>query len=659
MASSILKTLQDIEAGRQNCVTNARAAGLTASDDLSVNGLGDLFLYKNNNEDVHPVPDIPEPDMWERPSDWPDTKAILDAAEDIVDNSITYYPVAILLFNDISDSVILRSSDLRLATTNQGYLTSDGSWYKGAINYSVTHTWDTTKDFPCSDGYNTRYVIIYSDTTYCSNNNFAPGYYSNGVSGSGNINFPCIEIIISDKIHNENGSLSTSFGSNNSSYVTPFLLNVEIYAHFGSMNSNGSTFFGCCNLRRVIIKNIKSTSSNILNGNNKIEYLSLDNLESTSQVIAGSCYNLRTINIPNLSRVTLSGNTLIQTCYNLRELSIPKLTTSSALLVSACYNLQEISLPMLEDISSGILSDCPNIIDIDLPNLELANRSSGGALFSNCNSLRHISLPKLKQANNTIIVNDCRGIEILSLPSLESNSGNYIASNCLSLKYINAPNLTNTKGVYYCYSLMSLNIPNNISSDAITFVRSVALKEIDLSNSDISSLPSSAFSYCNELTQLNLPSTLESIGNTAFIYCNNITQLNLPNVESIGSSVFQYCANLAEISFPKLVSINFNSFEGCSNLTSITLPSTLTTITGSFTKNNNIRELNLPEDWNVSGLNIEYLTLYKESLLDILDKLADVTEEEGTYTLKLGTNNSSRLTAAELQVATDKGWTIS
>ena len=44
----------------------------------------------------------------------------------------------------------------------------------------------------------------------------------------------------------------------------------------------------------------------------------------------------------------------------------------------------------------------------------------------------------------------------------------------------------------------------------------------------------------------------------------------------------------------------------------------------------------------------------------MLNKLADVTSETGTtYTLKLGNFNLGKLTAEEVAIGTNKGWTIS
>ena len=43
----------------------------------------------------------------------------------------------------------------------------------------------------------------------------------------------------------------------------------------------------------------------------------------------------------------------------------------------------------------------------------------------------------------------------------------------------------------------------------------------------------------------------------------------------------------------------------------------------------------------------------------MLNKLADVTSETDTYTLTLGATNLAKITAEDVAIGTNKGWTIS
>ena len=48
-----------------------------------------------------------------------------------------------------------------------------------------------------------------------------------------------------------------------------------------------------------------------------------------------------------------------------------------------------------------------------------------------------------------------------------------------------------------------------------------------------------------------------------------------------------------------------------------------------------------------------------EEIIKVLDALADYsTDTENTYVLTLGAYNLSKLTEEEIEIATDKGWTV-
>lgn len=96
-------------------------------------------------------------------------------------------------------------------------------------------------------------------------------------------------------------------------------------------------------------------------------------------------------------------------------------------------------------------------------------------------------------------------------------------------------------------------------------------------------IPNYAFQDCIDLTSVEFPSTLQTIGNYAFQRCSKLTSVDIPSsVTSIGSSAFSNCSNLISITIPDSVtSIGNGTFSYCSSLTSITIPDSVTSI-GSF-----------------------------------------------------------------------------
>ena len=99
---------------------------------------------------------------------------------------------------------------------------------------------------------------------------------------------------------------------------------------------------------------------------------------------------------------------------------------------------------------------------------------------------------------------------------------------------------------------------------------------------DIKIIDSSAFSGCQELTEITIPDSVKKIEARAFWFCENLTHINLPkNIKVIKSGTFEYCRKLTSIEIPEGVEeIKEQAFNGCESLQNISLPSSLNNISG-------------------------------------------------------------------------------
>ena len=122
-----------------------------------------------------------------------------------------------------------------------------------------------------------------------------------------------------------------------------------------------------------------------------------------------------------------------------------------------------------------------------------------------------------------------------------------------------------------------------------------------------------------EVTSVNIPSGVTSVGSSAFFGYTSLTSITIPDsVTSIGGHAFEGCTSLASITIPDSVtSIGDNAFFGCTALKSITIPDSMTstgdmafvgcTALKSITIPNNVTSIGIGAFMNCTNLaNIYY-----------------------------------------------------
>ena len=300
MASTLYETLNAIEYGRQNCIKNAKLANLPATDNMTVYDLGELFLQQNNTEQVDKV--------WTRPSDWWDTKTILENAEE----RDGLFPAYILLLNDDAPTTTFTKTATGKQLQFDGILTSDGSWY---TEDNSIHTWDTTQDKECADGYKTRYIIVY----------FASKTTKKLINLE---NFNCIEIVLG--------------------YCTIQLSNLNKCIQ---------------NLETLETDTITLTSSTF-RSNNTLKSVTLSSLtnitltENNSIYLFADCVALETVFLPSLTSISSTANNsnlyIFYNCNSLKSVYLPNLTTISSkqsiLMFYNCTALKSVFVPLLANL---------------------------------------------------------------------------------------------------------------------------------------------------------------------------------------------------------------------------------------------------------------------------------------------------------------------
>ena len=151
------------------------------------------------------------------------------------------------------------------------------------------------------------------------------------------------------------------------------------------------------------------------------------------------------------------------------------------------------------------------------------------------------------------------------------------------------------EGVYYpvrvigsnafrnCDQITSVNIPSSVTDIMASAFRNSGISGSLNIPSAVTSIGAYAFAGCEKLSgEITLPSKLTEISDGVFENCSNITSVNIPaSVTSIGEYAFENCNNLAcDIELPSTLNeIKREAFENCSSITgTITIPASCTTI---------------------------------------------------------------------------------
>ena len=195
-----------------------------------------------------------------------------------------------------------------------------------------------------------------------------------------------------------------------------------------------------------------------------------------------------------------------------------------------------------------------------------------------------------------------------------------------SLTSITIPSSITSIGAdaFFCCELTSVHISDLSAWCKISFgdnpllwahhlyINGKEITNLEIPNS-VESIGERAFEYCTGLTSITIPNSVTSIGGSAFYGCSGLTSIKvesgnekydsrsncnaiietssniliagcnntiIPNsVTSIGSGAFSSCSGLTSVTIPNSVtSIGDDAFTGCTGLTSVTIPNSVTSI---------------------------------------------------------------------------------
>lgn len=198
-------------------------------------------------------------------------------------------------------------------------------------------------------------------------------------------------------------------------------------------------------------------------------------------------------------------------------------------------------------------------------------KENGRYVYNNeNNTIKEVFIPKQIVNIPSYLFSNCKAIEKAKI-DVGGYSGGGLFENCTSLKKVEIKARVLSSWAFKgCTSLLKAKLGEIIQINEQAFYGCSSLTNIEIPSS-VTSIGRSAFQGCSALKELIIPSGITTISQAAFCGCSNLANITIPNtVETIEYRAFQNCTALTEITIPNSVtSIGAEIFLYCSNLTNI------------------------------------------------------------------------------------------
>lgn len=186
---------------------------------------------------------------------------------------------------------------------------------------------------------------------------------------------------------------------------------------------------------------------------------------------------------------------------------------------------------------------------VDLSNTQITTMKDG--VFFNNTSLTSITLPKGLKNFWDNAFNSCTLLNNIVMPSTVVGIYNNVFYGCTSLTNVTLNEGCTTLGhhVFKNCPLATVTFPKTLNSIAEYAFENTNLNNVDLSNTQIKSLPNGCFYNCEQLSDVKLPNGLTCIGEKAFQKSSIASITFPPTLKKIDRWAFQY-AKLANVVIP-------------------------------------------------------------------------------------------------------------
>lgn len=246
-------------------------------------------------------------------------------------------------------------------------------------------------------------------------------------------------------------------------------------------------------------------------------------------------------------------------------------STESYSEVTIAGSINEI--PVTEIADKAFIGVQNIVLTIPKSVVSLSTSTFVGIDYNSRNQLSSITVdpdnPKYKSYNGALYYYDNEKVELITYPWNGSIITRSLSDWLPGVTAIGIDAFKNHR------NLTSIQIPATVKTIGQSAFQYAGYDMANLTvtfenGSELTTIGQNAFQE-SKVQSINLPSELTSIGASAFKQCGELTTINLPaSLTTIGSSAFQSCGNFKTVNLPaSLTSIGTRAFYGCNNLETI------------------------------------------------------------------------------------------
>jgi len=234
-------------------------------------------------------------------------------------------------------------------------------------------------------------------------------------------------------------------------------------------------------------------------------------------------------------------------------------------------NILNGDLVLPNGIFSVDFTDCNKLTGVTLPS------SVTSVDFYNCKELTYVTLSNNVQHFATSAFYSCNKLQNVYYEGTVADWCRYSFYGYTNPCYYGA-------NLYFNGELVTnITIPSTVDTVGdYLFYYCKSITSVTIENG-VKKISNSAFANCRSLKTITIPNTVTTIDSAAFFHCDSLKTVVIPNsVTTLGKGVFSTCINLESVTLPKNITRLDNSiFYGCKSLKSIRIPVTVTWIGSS------------------------------------------------------------------------------